>query len=105
MAVEKGKTTRTPAGEMYINLCSRIWSKFRENGVFHWIVVVVQRLSHVQLFATPWTAACQASLSFTISPSLIRFMSIKSVMPSNHLILFPHYPPALNLSQHQDLFQ
>ena len=87
MAVEKGKITHSPAGEMYINLCSRIWSKFRENGVFRWIVVVVQWLSHVQLFATPWTAACQASLSFTISPSLIRLMSIKSVMPSSHLIL------------------
>ena len=40
------------------------------------------------LFATPWTAARQASLSFTISRSLIRLMSIESVMPSNHLILF-----------------
>ena len=44
-------------------------------------------LSHVQLFATPWTAARQASLSFTISWSLLRFMSIDSVTPSNHLIL------------------
>ena len=44
-------------------------------------------LSHVQLFATLWTAACQASLSFTISRSLLRLMFIKSVMPSNHLIL------------------
>ena len=87
MAVEKGKITHSPAGEMYINLCSRIWSKFRENGVFRWIVVVVQWLSHVQLFATPWTAACQASLSFTISQSLPKLMSTESVMPSNHLIL------------------
>ena len=47
----------------------------------------VQLLSHVQLFATPWTAACQASLSITNSRSLFRFMSIESVMPSNHLIL------------------
>ena len=46
-----------------------------------------QSLSHVQLFATPWTAACQASLSFTISQSLLKFMSIESVMPSRHLIL------------------
>ena len=38
-------------------------------------------------FATPWTAACQASLSFTISQSLLTFMSIESVMPSNHLIM------------------
>ena len=43
------------------------------------------------LFATPWTAACQASLSFSVTWSLLRFMSVKSVMPSNHLILcLPH---------------
>ena len=46
-----------------------------------------QLLSHVQLFATPWTAAHQASLSFTVSQSLLKLMSIESVMPSNHLIL------------------
>ena len=51
-------------------------------------VVVVQLHSHVQLFAIPRTAARQASLSFTISQSLIRLMSIESVMPSNPLILF-----------------
>ena len=44
-------------------------------------------LSNVQLFATPWTAACQASLSFTISQSFLKLMSIEWVMPSNHLIL------------------
>ena len=44
-------------------------------------------LSHVRLFATPWTAARQASLSFAISWSLLKLMSIESVMPSNHLIL------------------
>ena len=44
-------------------------------------------LSHVQPFVTPWTAAHQASLSFTISQSLLKLMSIESVMPSNHLIL------------------
>ena len=47
----------------------------------------VQSLSHVPLFATPWTAARQASLSLTISWSLLKLMSISSVMPSNHLIL------------------
>ena len=47
----------------------------------------VQTLSHVQLFATPWTAEHQASLPNTNSWSLLKFMSIKSVMPSNHLIL------------------
>ena len=49
--------------------------------------VVVQSLSHVQFFVTPCTAACQASLSFSISLSLLKLMPIKSVMPSNHLIL------------------
>ena len=48
---------------------------------------VVQLRSCVQFFATPWTAAHQASLSFTISWSLLKLVSIKSVMPSNHLIL------------------
>ena len=47
----------------------------------------VQLLSHVRLFAIPWTAACQASLSITNSQSLLKLTSIESVMPSNHLIL------------------
>ena len=47
----------------------------------------VQPLSHVPLFATPWTAAHQASLSITNSQSLLKLMSIESEMPSNHLIL------------------
>ena len=47
----------------------------------------VHWLSHFQLFATPWTAACEASLSITNSRSLLRLMSIESVMPSNHLII------------------
>ena len=50
-------------------------------------VVAVQSLGCVQLFVTPWTAACQTSLSFTISQSLLKFMSIEPVMLSNHLIL------------------
>ena len=49
--------------------------------------IVVQLLSSVQLFATPQTVACQASLSFTISQSLLKLTSIKLVGPSNHLIL------------------
>ena len=47
-------------------------------------------LSHVQLFETPSTAACQASLCFTISWSLLKLKSVESVMPSNHLILCHH---------------
>ena len=49
--------------------------------------MVIQSISHVQLFAAPWTAAHQASLSFTISQSLLILMSIESVMPSSHLVL------------------
>ena len=57
----------------------------------------VQSLSHVRIFATPWTAACQASLSITNSLSSLRLMSIESVMPSNHLILCPSllFPPSI----------
>ena len=51
------------------------------------IIYSVQLLSYVWLFATLWTAACQASLSITNSQSLLKLTSIKSVMPSNHLIL------------------
>ena len=51
------------------------------------VVVIDQFRSHVRLFATPWTAGCQAPLFSTISRSLLKSMSIKSVMPSNHLIL------------------
>ena len=51
------------------------------------VSVQFSSLSRVQLFATPWTTACQASLSISNSQSLFKFMSIESVMPSNHLIL------------------
>ncbi|MEG9005035.1 hypothetical protein, partial [Acinetobacter baumannii] len=59
-----------------------------------------QLLSHVRLFVTPWAAAHQVSLSFTISWSLLKLMFLELMMPSNHLILSPASPPALNLSQH-----
>ena len=52
-----------------------------------WFKCSVQSLSHVRLFAAPWTAARQASLSITNSWSLLKLMSIESVMPSSHLIL------------------
>ena len=57
------------------------------DGGNRWYVVVVQLLSCVQLFVTPWTAAHQASLSITNSWSLLKLTSIKSAIPSNHLIL------------------
>ena len=67
---------------------------------------IVQLLNHVRLFATPWTAAHQVSLSFTISSSLLKLMSVETVKPFNHLILcHPPSPPAFNLCQHQGLFQ
>ena len=69
-------------------------------------VVVVQSPSRAWLFATPWTAARQASLSFTISLSLLKLMFVESVIPSNHIILcLSSSPLALNHSQHQGLFQ
>ena len=54
---------------------------------YYYFHVVVQSLSHVRLLATPWTAAHQASLSFTVSQSLLKLMSIESVMPFSHLVL------------------
>ena len=56
-------------------------------NVFHTKFNSVQSLSRVQFFATPWTAACQASLSITNSQSLLKLISIESVIPSNRLIL------------------
>ena len=57
----------------------------REDFSYVYFVAIVPSLSRVQLFATPWTAACQVSLSFTISQSLFKFMSIELVMLSNHM--------------------
>ena len=63
----------------------------------------IQSLSCVRFFATPWTAACQASLSITNSQSLLKFMSIELVMPSNHcilchpLLLLPSIPPSIRV--------
>ena len=65
----------------------------------------VESLSCVRLFATPWTVAHQASISVTNSQSLLKLMSIESVMPSSHLILSSPSPPAFNPSQHQGLFR
>ena len=66
----------------------------------------VQSLSRVWPFATPWTAACQASLSITNSQSLLKLMFIELVVLSSHPILcHSPSPPALNLPQHQGLFK
>ena len=62
---------------------------------------VVQSFSCVQLFVTPWTAACQVSLAFTVSQSLLKLMSIELVMPFNHLFVPFSCPQSF---QHQSLF-
>ena len=70
-------------------------------------VIVVQSLSHAQLFETPWAAARQASLSFTISQSLLKLMSIESMVPSNHLtlcrplLLLSPIPPSIRVSSNE----
>ena len=64
-----------------------LWLKLMFNITLVIFFAVVQSLSHVRLFVTPLTAAHHASLPFTISQSLLRLMSIESVMPSNHLVL------------------
>ena len=81
--------------QSFIRECFGI-NKGKETEGKREVFAVVQSLSHVRLFMTPWTTAHQASLSFTISQSLLKLMSIESVMPSNHLILW--YPLLLLLS-------
>ena len=73
--------------------------------IHQFFIVVVQSLKLCPASAFPWPSACQASPSFTISRSLLKLMSIESVMPSNHLILSPPSLLALSLFQHQGLFQ
>jgi len=74
---------------------------FSETSVRPWMISVqfssVHLLSHVRFFATPWTAAHQASLSITNSWSLLKLMSIELVMPSHHLIFCCHLllPPSI----------
>ena len=71
----------------------------------HSIIVVVQSLSCVQLFAAPWTATCQASLFIANSQSLLQLMSSVTVMPSSHLtlcrplLLLPPIPPNIRVFQ------
>ena len=69
-------------------LCVQCLEEYLAHSKYYVVIVQsVQSLSCVRLFATPWTAACQASLFITNSQSLLKLMSIESVMPSNHLIL------------------
>ena len=63
------------------------WLSTEDFTLFRIAVIVVELLSPVRLFETSWTVAHKASLSFAISQSLLKLMSIESVMPSNHLVL------------------
>ena len=71
----------------------------------------VQLLSHVWLFETPWTVACQAFLSITNTQSLLKLMSIKSIMPSNHLIfchplhLLPSMFPSIRVFSNESILR
>ena len=79
----RGITTHTPSSLIDSSVYGEV-----PGQDFWWTVVVVHLLSPVWLFVIPWTAACQAPLLFTVSWSLFKFMSIKLVMLSNHLILW-----------------
>ena len=111
------QNTETSASALVFPVNIQGWSPLRLTGFISllskgdWTVVrlvqfsSVQSLSHVWLFETPWITTHQASLSITNSWSLLKLMSIESVMPSSHLILSFPSPPAPNPSQHQGLFQ
>ena len=82
----------------------QVWSLITElRSHTLWVKVQFSSLSSVQLLATPWITACQASLSITISKSLPKLVSIESVMPSSHLIpchplfLLPPIPPSIRV--------
>ena len=96
------------ASSLNINrlLLKKTRSSKLSNLALFYVCFVVQLLSRFQLFATPWTAAHQASLSFTISQSLLKLIVhwVDDAIQSSHPLLLP-YPPAFNLSQHQGLCQ
>jgi len=90
-------------GGFFTDRATRKAQQQNEHTLSIQLISSVQSLSHVPLFAIPWTAACQASLSIANSQSLLKLMSIESVMPSNHLILccplflLPPIPPGIRV--------
>ena len=84
-------------------------SFYSSHSRYRHLINSVQSLSHVRLFATPWTAACQSFLSIATSQSLLKLMSIESVMPSNHLILcrslllLPSIFPSITVSSNESV--
>ena len=91
-----------------LSTIKKIYSMFMSKKCRILFLLCVQSLSHVQLFATPWTTAHQTSLSFTISLSLFKLVSIESVMPSNHLILcylLPSIFPSISIFSNELAFR
>ena len=86
MSLKSHEYIRSHTNNLTFSYCIGQGSPKKRNYL-HIYVLLVQSLSHVRLFATPWTAARQASLSISNSQSSLRLRSIKSVMPSSHLIL------------------
>ena len=89
---------------IYLYMHENSWAIYLRNIWFYCLLILKVKLLLFRHFATPWTAACQVSLSFTISWRLLKLMSLELVMPSSYLILCH---PLLLLSSifHQDLFQ
>jgi len=97
--IKKAERQRIDALELWSwrRLLKVPWTSRRSNQSILKEISSVQLLSRVRLFATPWTAARQASLSITNSWSPPKLMSIKSVMPYNHLILLPSIFPSIRV--------
>ena len=93
------------ASQKEAQMIGTIQRVYKESAFSYTVVVVAQSISYVHLLMTPWAAAHPASLSSTVSQSLLRFMSFESVMLSNNLMLCCPLLFAFNLSQNEDLFQ
>ena len=91
--------------EVFISKSQELWIDLET------VISSVQLFSRIQLFVTPWTVACQASLSITNSWNLLKLMSIESVMPSNHLILFhpllllPSFFPSIRVFSNESVLR